>query len=236
MVEVAVLATESLNLKEFQIAQTPSHQRRKETPKELALVRNVAFEKTEMMFDSTGMFHWVPAQTIEDCTLVRERGELFHFVCIQDRINSTSVLTGHVVVCLFADHDSPLVGLRNLVMPLRASNFHYHELKHVVIVGKAGYLRREWDNLQNFPKISVLDVSIFKGILSTAAEILHDNQGSPLRRVDLRAVNVNKCDMCVILSAKVKQLNQPGSLQLSHHNYHICHTTGCIKIRPDTCR
>ena len=209
MVEVAVLATESLNLKEFQIAQTPSHQRRKETTKEL--VRNVAFEKTEMMFDSTGMFHWVPAQTIEDCTLVRQGGELLHFVCIQDRINSTSVLTGHVVVCLFADPDSPLVGLRNLVMPLRASNFHYHELKHVVIVGKAGYLRREWDNLQNFPKISVLDVSIFKGILSTA-EILHDNQGSPLRRVDLRAVNVNKCDMCVILSAKVKQLSQPESL------------------------
>ena len=116
-----------------------------------------------------------------------------------------------MVVCLFADPDSPLVGLRNLVMPLRASNFHYHELKHVVIVGKAGYLRREWDNLQNFPKISVLDVSIFKGILSTA-EILHDNQGSPLRRVDLRAVNVNKCDMCVILSAKVKQLSQPESL------------------------
>ena len=210
MVEVAVLATESLNLKEFQIAQTPSHQRRKGTSKEL--VRNVAFEKTEMMFDSTGMFHWVPAQTIEDCTLVRQGGELFHFVCIQDRINSTSVLTGHVVVCLFADPDSPLVGLRNLVMPLRASNFHYHELKHVVIVGKAGYLRREWDNLQNFPKISVLDVSIFKGILTTAAEILHDNQGSPLRRVDLRAVNVNKCDMCVILSAKVKQLSQPESL------------------------
>ena len=233
MVEVAVLATESLNLKEFQIAQTPSHQRRKETTKEL--VRNVAFEKTEMMFDSTGMFHWVPTQTIEDCTLVRQRGELFHFVCIQDKINSTSVLTGHVVVCLFADPDSPLVGLRNLVMPLRASNFHYHELKHVVIVGKAGYLRREWDNLQNFPKISVLDVSILKGILTTA-EILHYNQGSPLRRVDLRAVNVNKCDMCVILSAKVKQLSQPESLQLSHHNYHICHTTGCIKRRPDTCR
>jgi hypothetical protein len=28
-------------------------------------------------------------------------------------------------------------------------------------------------------------------------------QGSPLSRADLRAVNVNLCDMCVILSAKV---------------------------------
>ena len=87
MVEVAVLATESLNLKEFQIAQTPSHQRRKETTKELALVRNVAFEKTEMTFDSTGMFHWVPAQTIEDCTLVRQGGGNY-FMLFAFRIES----------------------------------------------------------------------------------------------------------------------------------------------------
>ena len=70
-----------------------------------------------------------------------------------------TVLNGHVVVCLFADPDSPLIGLRNLVMPLRASNFHYHELKHVVIVGAVEYLRREWKTLQNLPKISVLNVS-----------------------------------------------------------------------------
>ncbi|KAI3422659.1 hypothetical protein GPALN_013157 [Globodera pallida] len=41
----------------------------------------------------------------------------------------------HVVLCLFADKDSPLIGLRNFIMPLRASNFHYHELKHIVIGG-----------------------------------------------------------------------------------------------------
>ena len=35
------------------------------------------------------------------------------------------VLNSHVVVCLFADHDSPLIGLRNLIMPLRASNLKY---------------------------------------------------------------------------------------------------------------
>ena len=38
--------------------------------------------------------------------------------------------------------------------------------------------------LQNLPKISVLN-------------------GSPLSRADLRAVNINLCDMCVILSAKI---------------------------------
>merc|ERR1719220_2065202 len=135
------------------------------------------FEKTGMKYDSTGMFHWTPARSIEDCILDRNQAAM-------------TVLNGHVVVCLFADHDSPLIGLRNLVMPLRASNFHYHELKHVVIVGSVDYIRREWKTLQNLPKISVLN-------------------GSPLSRADLRAVNVNLCDMCVILSAKVPSNDDP---------------------------
>jgi len=135
------------------------------------------FAKTEMKYDSTGMFHWTPARSIEDCILDRNQAAM-------------TVLNGHVVVCLFADPDSPLIGLRNLVMPLRASNFHYHELKHVVIVGAVDYLRREWKTLQNLPKISVLN-------------------GSPLSRADLRAVNVNLCDMCVILSAKVPSNDDP---------------------------
>jgi len=135
------------------------------------------FAKTEMKYDSTGMFHWTPARSIEDCILDRNQAAM-------------TVLNGHVVVCLFADPDSPLIGLRNLVMPLRASNFHYHELKHVVIVGAVEYLRREWKTLQNLPKISVLN-------------------GSPLSRADLRAVNVNLCDMCVILSAKVPSNDDP---------------------------
>ena len=71
VVDVAVLTTGSLSLKEFQINRTPLHERRKESPTpELALVRRVVFEKTEMKYDSTGMFHWVPAQAIEDCTMV----------------------------------------------------------------------------------------------------------------------------------------------------------------------
>ncbi|XP_022655980.1 calcium-activated potassium channel slowpoke-like isoform X2 [Varroa destructor] len=135
------------------------------------------FEKTEMKYDSTGMFHWCSARPIEDCILDRNQAAM-------------TVLNGHVVVCLFADADSPLIGLRNLVMPLRASNFHYHELKHVVIVGNVDYLRREWKMLQNLPKISVLN-------------------GSPLSRADLRAVNINLCDMCVILSAKIPSSDDP---------------------------
>lgn len=131
----------------------------------------------EMKYDSTGMFHWCQAKRFEDCLLDRN-------------LAAMTVFNGHVVVCLFADPDSPLIGLRNLVMPLRASNLHYHELKPVVIIGNYDYVKREWKMLQNLPKITVLN-------------------GSPLSRADLRAVNINLCDMCVILSAKIPSSDDP---------------------------
>ncbi|KAG9509259.1 Calcium-activated potassium channel slowpoke, partial [Fragariocoptes setiger] len=138
---------------------------------------NLDIDTSEMRYDSTGMFHWCQARRFDDCLLDRN-------------VAAMTVFNGHVVVCLFADPDSPLVGLRNLVMPLRASNLHYHELKPVVIVGNYDYIKREWKMLQNLPKITVLN-------------------GSPLSRADLRAVNINLCDMCVILSAKIPSSDDP---------------------------
>ncbi|KAM4591836.1 calcium-activated potassium channel subunit alpha-1a isoform 3-T3 [Odontesthes bonariensis] len=131
-------------------------------------------------YDSTGMFHWCPSKEIEKVILTRSEA-------------SMTVLSGHVVVCIFGDVTSALVGLRNLVMPLRASNFHYHELKPIVFVGSLEYLRREWETLHNFPKVSILP-------------------GTPLSRADLRAVNINLCDMCVILSANQNNI-EDASLQ-----------------------
>uniref|UniRef100_A0A9J8DCK4 Calcium-activated potassium channel subunit alpha-1 n=1 Tax=Cyprinus carpio carpio TaxID=630221 RepID=A0A9J8DCK4_CYPCA len=131
-------------------------------------------------YDSTGMFHWCPSKDIEKAILTRSEA-------------SMTVLSGHVVVCIFGDVTSALVGLRNLVMPLRASNFHYHELKPIVFVGSLDYLRREWETLHNFPKVSILP-------------------GTPLSRADLRAVNINLCDMCVILSANQNNIDD-ASLQ-----------------------
>jgi len=141
---------------------------------------DIDFEQTVMKYDSTGMFHWTPARAIEECIIDKKEAAM-------------TVLNGHVVVCLFANVDSPLIGLRNLVMPLRASNFHFHELKHVVIVGEVDYIRREWKTLQNLPKISIL-------------------AGCPKNREDLRAVNVNLCDMCIILSAKVPASQDDSAL------------------------
>ncbi|XP_014424636.2 calcium-activated potassium channel subunit alpha-1 isoform X13 [Pelodiscus sinensis] len=131
-------------------------------------------------YDSTGMFHWCPAKDIEKVILTRSEAAM-------------TVLSGHVVVCIFGDATSALIGVRNLVMPLRASNFHYHELKHIVFVGSLEYLKREWEMLHNFPKVSILP-------------------GTPLSRADLRAVNINLCDMCVILSANQNNIDD-ASLQ-----------------------
>ena len=45
-------------------------------------------------------------------------------------------------------------------------------------------ITEEWKLLRNLPKISILD-------------------GSPLNRADLRAVKLDLCRMCVVISAKV---------------------------------
>ena len=34
------------------------------------------FEKTEMKYDSTGMFHWSPARNLEDCILVYSKQKI----------------------------------------------------------------------------------------------------------------------------------------------------------------
>ena len=75
----------------------------------------------------------------------------------------------------------------------------YHELKHVAIVGNADYVAREWDSLSNLPRISVL-------------------HGSPMCRADLRSVNINLCDLCIILSARVSAATDPGMADKVGHS------------------
>ena len=70
----------------------------------------------------SGMFHWIPSVSIEECILSRKTAD-------------SVILNDHIVVCLFANPTSPMISLRNLIMPLRASNINYDQLKHVVILG-----------------------------------------------------------------------------------------------------
>ncbi|XP_071792490.1 calcium-activated potassium channel subunit alpha-1-like isoform X2 [Asterias amurensis] len=121
-------------------------------------------------YDFTGLFHWCPARKIED-VLIASTHQRRHLV-------------NHIIVCLFGDENSPLIGLRNFVMPLRASNFKSEDLRTIVFLGNLKYVAREWDKIKNFPKVFLCN-------------------GSPLSRADMRNVNVHQSAMCVILSANM---------------------------------
>lgn len=105
---------------------------------------NLNLERVEEKFDTTGMFHWTEEQDIDECILDGTQKHEF---------------SNHVIVCTFADKASPLIGLRNFVLPLRASNYFYEELKPIIFIGNKDFLVKEWKSIHNFPKLYVLDVS-----------------------------------------------------------------------------
>ncbi|KAJ7305123.1 hypothetical protein JRQ81_010989, partial [Phrynocephalus forsythii] len=125
--------------------------------------------RSKTALDATGMFHWCEAVSFPKATLKRKK-------------KTATQLRDHIVCCVFGDAVSTLIGLRNFVMPLRASNFTFKELKEIVFVGSLEYLQREWEFIQNFPKLYIL-------------------KGSALSSGDLRSANIKYCSMCVILSA-----------------------------------
>lgn len=70
-------------------------------------------------------------------------------------------LQNHVVVCCFSGGaKSPMLGLCNFVMPLRASNFRADQMRTVVILGDYAFLEKEWPSLCNFPAVYVRAVSV----------------------------------------------------------------------------
>ncbi|KAM7111741.1 potassium channel subfamily U member 1 [Molossus nigricans] len=130
------------------------------------------YEDSTDSLDSTGMFHWCRATRLDKVILKRTDKAKHEF-------------RNHIVVCIFGDAHSTLMGLRNFVMPLRASNYARRELKDIVFVGSLDYLQREWRFLRNFPQIYVLP-------------------GSALYAGDLYAVNIEECAMCAVLSSPSK--------------------------------
>ncbi|CAB4012107.1 calcium-activated potassium channel subunit alpha-1 isoform X25, partial [Paramuricea clavata] len=124
------------------------------------------------MFDSTGTYYWCETVDFDTATVDRSKAEQI-------------VFNNHIVVCVFAESNGPLVGLRTLCIPLRASNLQPSELKKIVFVGDGDYLRKEWEQLCNFPEINVMP-------------------GSPFNRADLNAVNANLAAMVVVLSPIVQ--------------------------------
>lgn len=123
-------------------------------------------------------------------------------------------LRQHVVLCVFGEENTPLIGLCNFIMPLRASSLRQDELKPIVLVGNAAFLRREWENIQNFPEVYVREVSLigqllFQHVGWLVNSPLNTFQGFPLNRADLRKVKVNQCHMCVILTTNENFTDDP---------------------------
>ncbi|XP_072702079.1 potassium channel subfamily U member 1 [Ciconia boyciana] len=135
-------------------------------------------ENSKVILDSTGMFHWCDAVPLQEALLN-----------CKDQVAPN--LHDHILVCVFGDANSPLIGLQDFVMPLRASNFIYHELKDIVFLGSLEYLQREWKVIQNFPKLWLFS-------------------GSALSCADLRAVNVQDCAACAILSSNTTASSNPS--------------------------
>nr|XP_006625608.1 PREDICTED: calcium-activated potassium channel subunit alpha-1-like [Lepisosteus oculatus] len=135
-------------------------------------------QKEEGQLDSTGMFHWCPPVSLQEATLTRQSAQELQ-------------LEGHVLVCVFGDERSSLLGLRDFMMPLRASNLTAAELRTVVFLGSHAYFQREWPSIHYFPKLLFLS-------------------GSPLCRADLRALAVERCAMCVVLSPQRACVSEPS--------------------------
>ncbi|XP_028922614.1 potassium channel subfamily U member 1 isoform X2 [Ornithorhynchus anatinus] len=121
--------------------------------------------------DSTGMFHWCEPTPLENAIVKRDE--------------KTIKFRNHIIACVFGDTQSALVGLRNFVMPLRASNYTFRELRDIVFIGSLDYLQREWRFLRNFPKVYILP-------------------GSALFPGDLKRASIEECAMCAVLAPPSK--------------------------------
>ena len=87
----------------------------------------------------------------------------------------------HVVLCVFADETSPLLGLHNFLLPLRSKYMPKDQLKPVVIVSNKRFIEREWPLIRNIPEVYIVI-------------------GSPLRWQNLEEAKINECSVCIVLS------------------------------------
>ena len=90
-------------------------------------------------------------------------------------------VTDHIVLCLFADGNSPLLGLHNFLKPLRSKNLPQDKIMPVVIVSNKAFIEKEWPIIRNIPEIYLV-------------------VGSPLRWSNVKAANVMSCKVCVVLT------------------------------------
>ena len=108
-----------------------------------------------------------PPQTIESCILDHDKP-----------------LSNHIVMCLFANEQSPIVGLKNFLEPLRSQSIPREQIKTIVIITNRVFLEKEWELISTFSNVYL----VF---------------GSPLSWAMLTKAHIETCSVCVILTAIV---------------------------------
>ena len=92
-----------------------------------------------------------------------------------------SDIKDHIILCLFANGNSPLLGLHNFLKPLRSKHLPQDSIKPVVIVCEKAFIEKEWPIIRKIPKVYLVE-------------------GSPLLWSNLRAARVTHCSVCVVLT------------------------------------
>ena len=100
-------------------------------------------------------------------------------------------LVDHIVLCVFADDKSPILGLHNFLYPLRNKNGLRDSMKPVVIVSNSTFLKHEWPLIRKIPDVFVVD-------------------GSPLRIQNLQAASVGSCSVCIVTTMLSADNNEPA--------------------------
>ena len=87
----------------------------------------------------------------------------------------------HIVLCIFSNDTSPLLGLHNFLLPLRSKYMPKEQLKPVVIISNKRFIEREWPLIRKIPDVYIV-------------------VGSPLRLQNLEEANVSECSVCIVIS------------------------------------
>ncbi len=99
----------------------------------------------------------------------------------------------HIILCIFADGNSPLMGLHSFLKPLRSKSLSPEFVKPVVIVGEKAYIEKEWGIIRNIPNIYIV-------------------AGSPLRWSNLKLAKVSDCSVCVMLTIPSGSANREQAI------------------------
>jgi potassium large conductance calcium-activated channel subfamily M alpha protein 1 len=115
------------------------------------------------------------------CDPVRMNDAILNPLIFEESRPLPSHLKKHIILCLFAKPNSPILGLYNFLKPLRSKHLPLQSIKPVVIICNKDLVEKEWPIICRFPKVYLV-------------------LGSPLLWKNLRAANVKNCSVCIVLT------------------------------------